>query len=56
VVASDAEYRLATTNPRDLEELAATATLGALRRRPERDRAGEPVSLAAALAPGGAMA
>jgi hypothetical protein len=25
VVASNAEYRLATTNPRDLEELAATA-------------------------------
>jgi conjugal transfer ATP-binding protein TraC len=37
VVASKAEYRLATTNPRDLEEIAAAATLQSS--QPEREPA-----------------
>jgi hypothetical protein len=53
VVASDAEYRLATTNPRDLEELAATAAeTRAATRVPPCNGAGQPdhASVGAVLA------
>ena len=52
VVASDAEYALATTNPRDLEELAATAAAAARQGPPvpTRSNGADHGSLSAVLA------